>query len=147
DTTPQDARAVAWLLERGANTSIVSDYLYHALTDEQRRLFNDLVGSLQPLREKGMRILLATAHTDHYVGELAIVVHRLMDLERADALFCVVRMRNRTYVVGRSRENGPDVAQILRHLGGGGHPHAASAAMREGAVEEVCETLRHLLRD
>jgi tRNA nucleotidyltransferase (CCA-adding enzyme) len=145
DTTAADVRAVAWLLERGARLDIVATFTQHPLDAEQRKLLNDLLGSLTTRLEKGMTILLATAECEEYVGDVAVVAHRLMDIERADALFCIVRMGDRILVVGRSRDSGPDVGTLLAHLGGGGHPRAASATLHDSSVEAVRQELGVLL--
>lgn len=129
ETTPHDARAVAWLLEQGASLSLVTDYTQTALRDEQHALLAEMLSRLESRTVRGMRVLVASAEADHYVGEAAVVAHRIMDLERPDALFCVTRMADRVYLVGRSRESGPDVSVVAARFGGGGHARAASASM------------------
>lgn len=128
DTTPQDVRAVAWLLEQGARLSVVADYTQAPLRDEQHLLLQQMLSGLQIRTVRGMRILLALAQTEAYVGEAATVAHRIMDLERPDALVCVLRMGARVFLIGRSRESGPDVGALLARFGGGGHARAASAS-------------------
>lgn len=147
DTTPRDMRAAAWLVERGANLQVVSDYLHHTLSEAQRVLLNLLLASAEVREVHGMQVMIARADSDDYVGELAGLAHRLMDLERPDTLFVVVRMKQRVYVVGRSRELGADVGAVLERLGGGGHRRAASASVRGATAEGVVAELRVLLQE
>lgn len=144
-TTPRDVRAAAWLLERGANLEMISHYINRALGDAQGQLLNDLLATLETREEKGMRVQIATASASEYVGEAAVVVHRLMDLQRPDALFCLLRMKHRIYVVGRSRQFGPDVGALLQRMGGGGHQHAASASLRHDDLDAARSELLDLL--
>ncbi len=137
ETTPRDARAVAWLLEQGANLEIVSDFTQATLRADQRELLRALLLHMETRDVHNMQVAIAAVECDRYVGEAAVVAHRIMDLERPDALFCAIRMGEKVYVVGRSRESGPDVATILEQVGGGGHPRAASASMPAAPLQEV----------
>jgi tRNA nucleotidyltransferase (CCA-adding enzyme) len=145
-TTPNDARAVAWLLEQGASLRIVGDYLNRTLSQEQSQLLSKLILSAKHLEIHGHTILLAQASLDHYVEDLAVLTHRLIDLERVSAVFSVVKMGDRIFVVGRSSTPAIDVAEITAELGGGGHPTAASASLKKEGVELVTEKLLKILQ-
>jgi len=147
DTTTRDLQAVAWLLERGANLQMVSDYMHHTLRAEQRELLNALLGSAQTHVIKGVQVLIACGEREDFLGELAGLAHRMMDLERPDTLIVIVRMKQRVYVVGRSRELGFNVATVMQRLGGGGHMRAASASVRGSTVHEVRGEVLRLLRE
>ena len=141
ETTPADARAVAWLLEQGANLSCVTDFTQPPLREEQHTLLRAFLERSQMRDIRGMRVLVCRAESERYVGETAVVAHRIMDLERPDALLCVTRMGDRAYIVARSRESGPDVSGITAHFGGGGHPRAASAAMAARPLDAIVEEI------
>lgn len=144
-TTAEDMKAAAWLLEQGANLKIVGDYLNHSLTSEQRELLNALILSAKYCDIQGHRILLAQARLDHYVDEMAVLVHRIIDLERVPAVFSIVCMGDRVYMVGRSTTPLINVAEILAEFGGGGHPTAASASLKEIDVGKIENQLRDVL--
>jgi tRNA nucleotidyltransferase (CCA-adding enzyme) len=145
-TTRDDVDAVSFLLGCGANLRVVSSFVYHTLSEEQRKLLNQLLASSTVHFVHGFRILLASADAGKYVNELALLTHRMMDLERWDAIFSIVRMKERSYIVGRSRQDAIDVSAVLARFGGGGHPTAGSAAVKGDDVglleEELLEELQ-----
>jgi tRNA nucleotidyltransferase (CCA-adding enzyme) len=146
DTTPDDAMVVAQLLKRGVNLSVVSDFIFHFLNDEQHSLLSSLLISSYVLKIKGFRILIARAHTEKFIDGLALVTHRLQDLERMDAVFTLVEMAERVYLVARSIRDAIDVNKIANVFDGGGHPSAASAVIRKLSLAEVEDRLKKVLK-
>jgi tRNA nucleotidyltransferase (CCA-adding enzyme) len=71
-----------------------------------------------------------------------VLVHRMMDIENLDALFVLARLEGRLYLVARSRLPEVDVGLIARDLGGGGHPTAASASLRDMTLVEAKNRLQ-----
>lgn len=145
-TTVDDYRAAAWLLEQGANLNTVSDFITQELTAEQVSLLNDLLKSLRTITVNGVDISLANASVDYYIGDIAVLSHMIRDMENLDALFLVVDMGKRVYIVARSRLSEVDVGAILRDFGGGGHPHAASATVKDLTIIQVLSQLEEVLR-
>lgn len=156
-TTVRDVRAVAYLLEQGANLSVIANYLRRPLVDEQKELLQQLLDRGQTEFFDGLPVYFSYAETQDYVGGLALLAHRVGELEGAETWFLLVKMENRIYLVGRSRGNGLPVDQIVQVFGGAGHPRAASATLKEAELAEVLEKLRqviesrakrpHLIRD
>ncbi len=146
-TTTDDYAAASWLLSHGANLNIVSEFVSQELTAEQVSLLNDLLQSLQTVSVNGVDISIAYASLDYYVGDIAVLAHMLRDMENLEALFIVVGMGERVYIVARSRIPEVDVGAILREIGGGGHATAASATVREHTVIQVMGRLQQLLPD
>jgi len=145
-TTPDDALVVADLLGRGVNLQVVSDFIFQFLNEEQRKLLNDLILSSYVLRIKGFKILIARSRMDKYLDGIALVTHRLNDLERMDAVFSLVEMAGRIYVVGRSIRPAIDVNRVLRFFSGGGHSTAASAVVRNMPLQDVEQRLKKALK-
>ena len=52
---------------------------------------------------------------------------------------------NRCLVIGRSTTDGIDVAAIMRHMGGGGHPQAGSAMLKSVAPAAVEAWIRVMI--
>jgi len=146
-TTVDDYHAAAWLLERGANLNTVADFITQELTAEQISLLNDLLKSLKTTDLKGVEISIAHASVDHYIGDIAILAHMMRDMENLQALFIVVGMGSRVYIVARSRIPEVNVGDIMRDLGGGGHATAASATERELTIHQVLGKLDRSLRE
>lgn len=144
-TTVDDFQAAAWLLERGGNLKTVADFITQELTPEQVSLLNDLLKSLKTTSLNGVEVSIAQASLDHYVGDIAILAHMMRDMENLQALFLVVGMGSRVYLVARSRIPEVNVGEILRELGGGGHATAASATVRDLTLIQVLSRLEEIL--
>ncbi|MCM2359479.1 MAG: CBS domain-containing protein, partial [Geobacteraceae bacterium] len=145
-TTVDDFQAAGWLLERGANLNTVADFITQELTPEQVSLLNDLLKSLKTTSLHGVEVSVAHASLDFYVGDIAVLTHMMRDMENLQALFAVVGMGNRVYIVARSRVPEVNVGDILRELGGGGHATAASATVRNLTLIQVLARLEEILR-
>ena len=145
-TTPEDYRAAAWLTEQGANHNTISDMLTRELTTEQVWLLNDLSRSATKIIINGVEVVIAKIVTDEYIGGFAILVHKLMDMENLNVVFALAQMRNRIYLVARSRIAEVNVNEIAFEFGGGGHPHAASATIRNKTLIQVEKDLREMLK-
>ncbi|MGB9803755.1 CBS domain-containing protein [Desulfofundulus sp.] len=145
-TTPRDVAAVAYLLEKGANLGVVAEFLGRPMTDEQKSLLKSLLLSARRHQVNGVKILLATASVEEFVIGLALLTHTISEIERLDAVFTVVKMEDRVYIVGRSNVAQVDVAEILSPFGGGGHPAAASATIKGAHLNQVAETLMKIIQ-
>ena len=142
-----DFRAAAYLIRKGANLSILSNVITKELTAEQVFLLNDLIQSATRYHIHGLDVVIAKASVDHYIGDIAVLAHKLMDMENLDALFVLVLMENRVYLIGRSRIEEVNVAEVASEFGGGGHPTAASATMKDMTLIEAEERLVKALRE
>ena len=146
-TTVDDYQAAAWLLERGANLNTVADFITQELTAEQVSLLNDLLKSLKTTDLKGVAVSIAHASIDHYIGDIAVLAHMMRDIENLQALFIVVGMGSRVYIVARSRIPEVNAGEILQDFGGGGHATAASATIKELTILQVLANLEQILRN
>ena len=145
-TTPADYEAAAWLLSQGANLSVVSNLITRELTAEEVGLLNDLISAAETLNVGGASLVVSHVSRDFYVPEFAVLVHKFMDMENLDALFALARMEGRIYLVARSRLPEVDVGAIAQAMGGGGHPTAASATLKDMTLVEAGERLTNVLR-
>lgn len=139
-TTPKDLIAAAYLLKRGANLNIVSDFLKVEISKEEITLLNELIGSLKEVILQDKKIKIARGNLEGF-GDVAHLAHTIMDMEDIDALFMLVGMADKILIVARSKTPEVDVAQILSDFGGGGHPAAASATIKDMPLEIVEEKL------
>lgn len=140
-TTSADLETVAWLLDHGANLDVVAEFIHRALTEEQRRLLNELVLHSKVVDVNGTPITIAAATSRTYVGEVALMAHRLRELENTPAVFVLAQMDDCVYVVGRSSTDRANVGLVLQALGGGGHSRAASAQVKGAPLAEVEQML------
>ena len=147
NTTEADLHAAAFCLSRGANLTLISDFIRRDLTAYQVGLLNELIKSAETYTINGVRVVISTASLDRYVGDLAMLTHKLRDMENINVLFTLVRMDNRVHMVARSRLEMVDVGEIADAFGGGGHSTASSATIKDLALFEVKEQLLQLLKD
>ncbi|PKL49623.1 MAG: hypothetical protein CVV37_07575 [Nitrospira bacterium HGW-Nitrospira-1] len=144
-TTERDLLAVSYLLKKGANLNIVSSYLKTELNVEELDLLNELIKSSDEIVLRGIRIVIARAARDTYVGDAAHLAHRLMELEDIDAVILLLGMEGKILIIARSRVPELDVGELVKEFGGGGHATAASATIREASLEVVAEKIVTLL--
>ena len=136
-TTPRDLQAAAAVLRAGADLTVVADTLRQPLEPDTIALLNDLLQHSTTYYLEGSTVLLATSHQEHYHGELAEVVQRLAELKGLDAVIAAFAMDDNIAIIGRSRRPRIDVAQIAAAFGGGGHPGAAAATVKDRTMVEV----------
>jgi tRNA nucleotidyltransferase (CCA-adding enzyme) len=146
-TTARDLEAAAWLLERGANLNTVADMMTIDLSRDQIEVLHQLIEGSEYVIVGGVEVVVATAGAEGYVGDLAVLVHKYKDMENLDAIFAVIRMDDRVYVIARSRLEEVNAAEILAEFGGGGHRSAASATVKDLTLYEVRDKLVALLHE
>lgn len=145
-TTPEDLEAAAFLLRSGADLNVVADLLTRELTAEQVALLNELVKSARKYNIQGVDVCVATVSTDKYVGDFAVLVHKLKDMENLDVIFALARMDERIYLVARSRIEEVNVGEVAAYFGGGGHATAASATIRDLTLIQAEDRLFEVLQ-
>ena len=144
-TTPEDHRAAAWLAEQGANHGLISDMLTRELDAEQIWLLNDLTQSATTRAINGLKVVVAKVIREKYIGDFAVLVHKFMEMENLQVVFALAQMEDKVYLVARSRIADVNVAEIALAFGGGGHPEAASATIKNKTLVQVERSLRALL--
>lgn len=142
NTTSRDLRAVAYLLEQGAQLGVVAEYLRKPLTPEQVDLFQQLLDNGITENFEKTPVYISYAECQEYFGGLALLAHRIGEIESADIWFLVVKMANRVYVVGRARGIGFPVQKIVQVFGGAGHEKAASAVIKASDVHSIIARLK-----
>jgi len=146
-TKEEDLIAAGYLIRKGANLNILSNVIPKELTAEQVFLLNDLIQSATRYSVHGIDMVIAQASVDRYIGDIAVLVHKLKDMENLDVLFVLVRMEDRIYFIGRSRIEEVNVAEVASEFGGGGHPTAASATLKGTTLIEAHDRLVKVLEE
>jgi len=144
-TTEHDLAAAAWLRTRGMDVSVIADLMTRDLSSEQITIMSQLIESAQTHDINGVEVVIAEATSDAYVGDFALLVHKFLDMENLRVLFAIGLMDDRVHLVARSRSPDVDVGKICASLGGGGHPYAASASIKNRTLTQVREELFGLL--
>ena len=144
-TTIDDINSISYLFDKGIKLKVVANFINIGLSLTQKKLLNKLLLSSKEISCKGIRINMAKAEVKNYTEGLALLTHRLIEIENSDVFFTIVKMAERIYIVGRSRTNSVDVDEVLKELGGGGHFQAASAVVKDLSLDELENKLIRIL--
>ncbi len=145
-TTPKDLRAAEWLLRRGANLNIVANMMTSDLTKDQIDILHQFIEGSEVFNFGNVEAIIATANAEGYVGDLAILVHKFKEMENYDVVIAIVLMEDRIHLIARSNVQELNVGEIAVEFGGGGHPTAASATIRDLSLFEVKDRVLNALR-
>ncbi|MEJ5360338.1 MAG: CBS domain-containing protein [Desulfobacterales bacterium] len=147
-TRADDAYAAAWLLERRADLDILHRFLRPAYSERHKEILFRMLKQARRLRVNGHRISIPHTSVEGQVDGLAVVVRMYMEILNVDAAFGIFHdpAANRAMVIGRSQADSLDVGSILRRLGGGGHPRAGSARLRDLPPEEIERRILEIVR-
>jgi len=146
-TKSVDMEAASWLLSRGANLNIISNMMTSELTTDQIEVLHQLIEESERITIGGLEVVITTAAAENYVGDLALLVHKFKDMENMSAIFALVRMEDRIHLIGRSSVSEVNAGDIAAEFGGGGHPQAASATIRETSLFEARHKLLRLVNE
>ena len=130
-TTPEDARAAAFLLEQGADLNIAVDFLNMAYGEVQKKVLFRLMRDAEQQEIKGKKVGIGVVHINKHV-ELSMVVQLYGKIVNADAVFVIfVNEGGGYFIIGRSSTPEINVNTLLQQFGGGGHPGAGSATIND----------------
>lgn len=144
-TTAYDADAAAFLMAQGAEMEVLNQFLSRVLSEEQRAVLDQLLQTLEVWDIHGQEVAVGVAASDVYVDSASVLTHYICEDLGYRVAIALIDMPERLQVVGRSRVTDVDIAAVLKHVGGGGHPQAASAAIREGSAAELLPRIREAL--
>lgn len=142
-TTVRDARALAWLMEQGANLRAIAEYVDPGLSSDLQDVLSMALDELQTETVQGFAIGSVLLRLSGFTPGLSSVVGRLMEVTELDALLfaaaycrendCEIETAPESMltVIGRSRIDGTDLNTLFAGLGGGGHPRAAAVNLRD----------------
>ncbi len=133
NVSSRDFSAATWLLDAGADLSIVrkgtSKYYDNALSV----LMHQLAASMTRRQLRGHSVVLGEVDVENQAPGLALLVERLFEFEQAEVIVCVFNMlKEKSHlIISRSASPDLDMAFVLSAFGGGGHPQAASALLKK----------------
>ncbi|MBU6450525.1 MAG: CBS domain-containing protein [Cyanobacteria bacterium REEB67] len=144
-TTALDAHCIAFLIGKGADLSVVREYIRPQLEQKQIDLFEKLLNHTEIVEIHGHRFLLAVSEHSEYIEGLATITRQLLDLNNAEGAFTLAHMRDRVHIVGRCNPKVLDLRRVMQEFGGDGHPGAASAVVKGGQTRELVERLKETI--
>lgn len=147
-TCAEDAYAAAWLLERRADLDILNRFLRPAYGERHKAVLFRMLEHARRTRVNGLRISIQRTPVEGQLDGLAVVMRMYVEILGVDAAFGIFHdpAGQRAMVIGRSQSDGIDVGAVLRRLGGGGHPRAGSAHLRDLPPEEIERRILEIVR-
>lgn len=140
-TTRKDFEAAGYLREKGADLSIISNILSKELSPKQLTLLNDMIEGIASYSINNLNIIISTVSRNQFIPDLGFLTHKLNKMETCDAVFVAARMDDKIFLVGRSNTQDLNVGKILSKIGGGGHPFAGSATIKEKTLSQIKDDL------
>ncbi len=149
DVAKDDFDAARFLLEKGGSLRLVRTFLAGLKEEYQIGLFHEVLSRLIYENMHGHSIVFCYKEMEVQAGGLAAVVEKIYEVESPDALFAVFGFRRdkSTVIIARSRGEEIMLDRLLAHFGGGGHPGAASAQVKNSTSIEVFQELRAYLAE
>jgi nanoRNase/pAp phosphatase (c-di-AMP/oligoRNAs hydrolase) len=146
-TKAEDALAAAYLLQQGADLSVLNSFLRPAYGENQRKILTRMLQSAKKNRLGGYQISINQMNINGHVNNLAVVVGMYREIFNVDVAFGIFvhKKRGNIIVIGRSGTDGFDVGKIMRSMGGGGHPAAGSAMLKKNNPQAVEQMIIELI--
>lgn len=146
-TTAEDARAAAYLLDHGADLSMLNRFLRLAYDEKQKNVLFEMLKNAARQKINGYTISVSQLSIEGHIDGLAVVVRMFRDIMNADAAFGIFYLQDQAkcIVIGRSGVDEINVGDIMRALGGGGHSGAGSAMIKQANPEAVTRVICNLI--
>jgi len=146
-TTARDAYALAYLLEKEANLSVIESLTLNRLSIGQQELSQLMNKNIFVESILGYEVGFALVEMDKYVEGAAYLTRKILEERDFDALFSIMRMGKKTYIIGRSMTEDIDLSVIMKLIGGGGHKGAASAKSDETDLDKLYNQIKSVLKE
>ncbi len=144
-TTEDDIRAAACVRAWGADLKAIGTFIDRNLSAQQVFLLNELIQHAESYVVNGVEVVISCISIEKYEGDIAVLAHKLRDIENMNVLFVLARLGSRVHVVARSNLEQVNVGEIAYALGGGGHPTAASATVKELSLAQTRDRLLEVI--
>jgi len=159
-STPRDAEALAWLMAQGASLRAIAEFVEPGLSPSLQDLLATSLDILQEETIQGHSLAWVTLALSQYTPGLSGLAERLISLADADVLLFGAHYgkeadpERKLLVVGRARgrisqgarEQGVDLGELFKPMGGGGHATAASVSMTTDDPAAVMEEMLQRVR-
>jgi len=147
-TTAKDAKAVAFLLEQGGDLSMIQNFLRPAYGPKQKDLLYEMLKSAQREKLDEFTVSIGVLEIKGHVPGLSLVVDMYRDILNVDIAVGIFleKARDRCLVIGRSAQDTVDMGAVMQVLGGGGHPNAGSALLRNVSLADAAQWVLELLK-
>ncbi len=141
-STPRDALALAWLMEKGASLQVIAEYVEPGLSPQLQDLLTTALEQFNQVTVQGYKVSWVLLETEDYVPGLSSLASQLTEITESDALLlgnCQHRKNQETEkltLIGRSRIEQTNLNELFKPWGGGGHHQAASVVIKNTNPQE-----------
>lgn len=146
-TTARDAYALAYLLEKEANLSVIENLTLNRLSTAQQELSQKMNQNIIIDSLCGNEVGFSLVETEKYIDDAAYLTRKILEERDLDALFSIMKMGKKTYIIGRSMTDDIDLSVIMRILGGGGHKGAGSAKSEESDLNKIYKEIKSVVEE
>ncbi len=146
-TLGEDAHAAGFLLDRKADLHILATFLRQAYGKKQKDILYKMIKLAERSETSGFSFSIAKLKIEGRIQNLAMVLQMYREIVNVDAAFGIFyeAEKNKCMVIGRSAVDEVNIGMIMRSVGGGGHPGAGSALLKEVHPDKIQEILIELL--
>jgi len=144
--TSRDAAMVSYLIENGADLNVVSAYLDDSMDDAHTELFGRILEESEIVNVGTVSVGICALSINNGLTSLSSLVNKFREFRGVDAAFGIFQSDSqKCMVIGRGKPRFIDIGQIMRSLGGGGHPGAGSAIIRDASPAEAARQVQSLI--
>ncbi|OQY50047.1 MAG: tRNA nucleotidyl transferase [Desulfobacteraceae bacterium 4572_89] len=147
-TRSDDAHAAGFLLDRKADLHILSGFLKPAYGKKQKDILFEMVQKAERSSVGAFTFSLCHLDISGRVQNLAMVLEMYREIVNVDVAFGIFRdmEQDKCMVIGRSNVEEINIGLIMRSMGGGGHPGAGSALVKNANPEILKEMILELVK-
>lgn len=147
-TLAKDAYAAAFLLDRKADLNILNTFLKQAYGKKQKDILFNMLQKATRDTINDFSVSICRIEVEGRVQNLNMVVQMYREIVNVDAAFGIFKdvESNKCMVIGRSATDELNIGLIMRSIGGGGHPGAGSAMLKNARPETIEETIVEMIR-
>jgi tRNA nucleotidyltransferase (CCA-adding enzyme) len=152
NSTDRDAFALGWLMQQGANLTVINEYLDPGLSPQLQQLLKVALEKVEYFYLRGCRIAWVILETDGFVPGLSSLASQLRSIAETDVLFLAhefpvgTGVEKRLSIIGRSQNPHVKLNELFQPFGGGGHSQAASLNLRGVNSQEIINQLLDTLK-
>jgi tRNA nucleotidyltransferase (CCA-adding enzyme) len=150
--TVRDARALAWLMAKGANQQVIAENQEPGLSPYLQDLLSTALATIQTETVQGHRLGWVVLTTQRFVPGFSRLAQQLINLLGLHTLllgaqYQTAQHQPKAVLIGRSRTSSVlpnsrvNLRPIFEAFGGGGHAQAASAVLKAQALAEGLEAV------
>lgn len=147
-TTAEDAHAVGFLLENGADLDVATAYLSSSFDGGHTDILTKMLDFSETHLFGGYEVGILPVQVESGLSMLAAVVAKYKEIKGLDAAFGIFEVSpDRCMVIGCAGVQEIDVGGIMRKLGGGGHTGAGSAMVKSEDAESLGRRVKDLVAE